>query len=178
MRADTEGQVSAPTRVVSMGGSVSSVAAFDENLPENRSSVLADERCREALMMESSWCFASSSSSSCCSGRSPALGHLSMRMSNVVVGLDSQAKVCGKEEKKEKETEKKAMEDIPVSLSTTGSLVGCPGGDHLAQTHGAPCNGGTKVMGEVDGLEDYQESGVAGAKYSSLYRGGPADPRA
>ena len=55
------------------------------------------------------------------------------------------------------------MEDIPVGLSTTGSLVGCPDEDHLAQTHGAPCNGGTKVMGEVDGLEDYQESGVAGA---------------
>ena len=51
MRADTESQVSASTRVVSIGGSVSSVAAFDENLPENRSSVLADERCREALMM-------------------------------------------------------------------------------------------------------------------------------
>ena len=88
MRADTEGQVSAPTRVVSMGGSVSSRVAFDENLPENRSSVLADERCREALMMESSWYFASGGSSSCCSSGNPALVHLSMRMSNVVVGLD------------------------------------------------------------------------------------------
>ena len=55
------------------------------------------------------------------------------------------------------------MEDIPVGSSTTGSLVACPHEDHLAQTHGAPCNGGTKVMGEVDGLEDYQKSGVAGA---------------
>ena len=55
------------------------------------------------------------------------------------------------------------MEDIPVGLSTTGSLVGCPDEDHLAQTHGAPCNRGTVGMGDVDGLEDYLESGVAGA---------------
>ena len=107
MRADTEGQVSAPTKVVSMGGSVSSVAAFDENLPENRSSLLADERCREALMMESSWCFASGGSSSCSSGN-PALVQLSMRMSNVVVGLDGQApKSVGKREEKKKKEKRK-----------------------------------------------------------------------
>ena len=74
----------------------------------------------------------------------------------------AEPKSVEKREKKKKR-EKKAMEDIPVGLSTTGSLVGCPDEDHLAQTHGAPCNGGTKVMGEVDGLEDYQESGVVGA---------------
>ena len=51
MRADTEGRVSASTRVVSMGGSGSTVAVFEENLPENGPSVLADGRCREALTM-------------------------------------------------------------------------------------------------------------------------------
>ena len=35
MKADTEGWVSAPTRVVSMGGNNSTVAAFEEDLPGN-----------------------------------------------------------------------------------------------------------------------------------------------
>ena len=162
MRADTEGRVSAPTRVVSMGGSGSTVAVFKENLPENGPSVLADGRCREALTMESSWCFASSSSNRCCNSESPALVHLSMRMSSIVVGMDGQAKVCGKEERKE-EKEKKEGRDTAGDSSTTGSLVGCLDGDHLAQTCGIPCNRVTMGKGEVGGLEDCQENGAAGA---------------
>ena len=104
-------------------------------------------------MVESSWCFASCSDSS---DGSPTQVHLSMRMSSIVVGMDSHAKVCGKEEKEEKE--KKKMSD---DLSTTDSLVGCSN-DHLAQTHGIPCNRVTVGMGEVGGFEDCHMSGEAG----------------
>ena len=159
MRADTEGRVSAPTRVVSMGGNINTVAVFGEDLPENKSSVLADGGWREALMMESSWRFASSSSGSC-SSESPALVHLSMRMSSIVAGVDSRAKACGADEKKE--NEKKESEGVAADSHTTGSLAGCLDKGHLAQTHGVPCNRVTVGMGEVGGFEDCQESGMAG----------------
>ena len=156
MRADTEGWVSAPTRVVSMGGNNSSVVAFEENLSRVDLSILVDELCKETSVVESLWCLASCSSSS---DGSPTGVHLSMKMTSIVVGRNGEAKVCGKDGEEEKEKEEKKISD---DSSTTDSLVDSSKG-HLAQTHSVPCNRVTVGMGEVSGFEDYHKEGVAGA---------------
>ena len=149
MWADTEGQVSAPTREVSMGGNNSPVAAIElEQNSVNKTVMLVDESSGEALVMESLLV---------CQGSSvlPTLAHHDEMVASCVVGADSQVTVCGKEEEnsKRKKEEKKKIEQYS---STTDSLFDCLG-DHPIQPCGLPCNRVTMRGDEADNQEDFHQ---------------------
>ena len=96
MWADTEGQVSAPTREVSMGRNYSPVAAIElEPNSMDKNKMLVCEPSGEALVMDSLLV---------CQGCSvlPTLAHPDKMVASCVVGANSQFTVCGKEEEKKK----------------------------------------------------------------------------
>ena len=149
MWADTEGQVSAPTREVSMGGNYSPVAATElEKNCVNKNVMLVDESSGEALAMESLLV---------CQGGSvsPTLAHHDEMVASCVVGANSQVTVCGKEEEhnKRKEGEKKRIEQYS---STTDSLFDCLS-DHPIQPCGLPCDRVTMRGDEADNQEDFHQ---------------------
>ena len=149
MWADTEGQVSAPTREVSIGGNSSPVAAIGlEQNSVNKNVMLVDESSGEALVMDSLLV---------CQGSSvlPTLVHHDEMMASCVVGANSQVTVCGNEEEnnKRKEVEKKKIERYS---STTDSLFDCLG-DHPIRPCGLPCNRVTMRGDEADNREDFHQ---------------------